>query len=99
MGDEKQITVQIKGTAYRFTPLPAEDVERVVMILNMNVTPVKVFRLLTRVLGTSAGPEQWDAITDRWVEGDLDIKELTVGLLEKLLKRQAKNAATAEDAE
>lgn len=99
MGDDKYYTIQIKGTAYRFQPMPLEDLERVVMIRNMNVSEMKLVKALTRVLAVSAGPEAWDAITDRYVAGEIGLTDFTTDVFKKLLKRQDKDAAPADDAE
>lgn len=99
MGDEKHYTIQIKGKAYRFRPLPTEDLERVIMIRNMNVSEMKTIKALTRVLATSAGPEQWDEITDRYVAKEVELTDFTVDVFQKLIKRQDKDAVSADDAE
>lgn len=99
MGDEKYYTIQIKGKAYRFKPLSTEDLERVIMIRNMSVSEMKTIRALTRVLSTSAGPEQWDDLTDRYVAKEIDLTDFTVAVFQKLIKRQDKDASPVEDAE
>lgn len=99
MGDEKYYTIQIKGKAYRFKPLPTEDLERVIMIRSMSVSEMKTIRALTRVLSTAAGPEQWDDITDRYVAKEIDLTDFTVDVFQKLIKRQDKDAPPVEDAE
>lgn len=106
MGDEKYYTIQVKGKAYRFKPLPAEDVERVMMINNLNVSNFKVISAITRVLKNSTGDEQWEEITDRYVNKDLTLREMTLDIFTKLVKRQGKDKmeasgtpAPADDAE
>lgn len=102
MGDEKQYTIQIKGTAYRFKPLPPDDIERLMMVMHLGVSNSKVVRALTRVLAESAGPEQWDAITDRYMNGEILVQDFTTTVFEKLIKRQAKDKQpeqTDDDAE
>lgn len=96
MGDEKHYTVQIKGTAYRFQPLPKDDVERLGMLSNMTVAGTKVFKMLTRLLAASAGPEQWDKITDRYVNGEIGHSEFTTDLFKRLMERQAKDEPAAD---
>lgn len=91
MGDEKQYTIQIKGTAYKFRPLPPEDLERVMMINSLNLSHLRVIKALTKVLANAAGPEQWDAITDRYVDGTITLHEMTVDVFKKLIKRQGKD--------
>lgn len=104
MGDEKQYTIQVKGTAYRFKPLPPDDIERVMMINNLNLSTFKVVKAVTRVLANSAGEEQWDQITDRYMAKEITLHEMTIDVFKKLLKRQGKDiqdaeAAPADDAE
>lgn len=100
MDDTKHYTVQLKGTAYRFKPIPADDLALVIYVINMNVSGAKLLKAVSKILAESAGPEQWDALTDRLISKELDVRELTVGLLERLMKRQGKDGtAPAEDAE
>lgn len=101
MGDDKQYTIQVKGTAYRFKPIPPEEIERVNVILNMNASPTKTFRMLTRVMAASAGPEQWDELTDLLIEEKVALNEITGELFSKIVKRQIKErkTETADDAE
>lgn len=101
MGDEKQYTIQIKGTAYRFKPLPPEDLTMVMAVLNLGASQLKTLKALSTILARAAGPEQWDAITDRLIAGEVDVSDVTVTVFEKLIRRAAKDgiASTADDAE
>ncbi len=101
MGDEKYFTVQVKGTAYRFQPIPSDDLAMIMFVMNMGATGTKTIKAVAKVLSESAGAEQWDAITDRLIAGEVTIKEVSVSLLDKIVKRQKKDetAATADDAE
>jgi hypothetical protein len=100
MGDEKYYTVQLKGVAYRFAPLDPEDVKKLITALHLNVSGAKMVKALTKILSESAGDEQWDAITDRYLSDELQLDEFTVGLFERLIKRQDKDGAlTPVDAE
>lgn len=91
MDDTTYFTVQIKGEAYRFKPFPPEDLERVTMIMHLGVSGSKSIRALTRLLAASAGEEQWDKITDRYMNGEItDVQDITVSLFKRLLERQAK---------
>lgn len=95
MGDEKYYTVQLKGVAYRFQPLPVDDVKRLVTALHLSLPGAKLIKALTKVLAESAGEQQWDAITDRYLADELDLEEFTVRLFERLIKRQDKDGALA----
>lgn len=100
MGDEKYFTVQVKGTAYKFQPISEDDLAMIMFVMNMGATGTKTIKAVTKVLSASAGAEQWDAITDRLIAGEVTIKEVTVSLLEKIVKRQQKDdSAAADDAE
>ena len=100
MGDEKYFTVQVKGTAYRFQPIPPDDLAMIMFVMNMGATGTKTIKAVAKVMSVSAGAEQWDAITDRLIAGEVTIKEVTVSLLEKIVKRQKKDEpATADDAQ
>lgn len=103
MGDEKQHTVQVKGTAYKFRPIPPDKLSMLVFVTNMNASSTKILSAVTNVLSESAGAEQWDAITDRLISGELEIQDITVKLLKTLTERQAKDKsktpAAADDAQ
>lgn len=97
MGDDKYYTIQVKGTAYRFEPLAQEQLAKFAIVANMGASPTKTIKVLTHVLGKSAGAEQWDAITDRLIDDEIVMKDL-VEVFGKLVKRQNKDAP-ADDAE
>lgn len=100
MGDEKYFTVQVKGTAYKFQPISQDDLAMIMFVMNMSATSTKTIKAVTKVLSESAGAEQWDAITDRLISGEVTIKEVSVSLLEKIVKRQKRDdTAAADDAE
>lgn len=102
MGDEKYFTVQIKGTAYRFRPIPTAGLTLLGLVVNMSASQEKILKALTKVLSESAGKEQWDAITDRLIAGELGIEDITGNLLKTIIKRQGKDKAepaAADDAE
>lgn len=102
MGDSKQYTIQIKGTAYRFKPIPDDDIVRVQLIFNMNASPTKTVKAITRILKASAGDEQWDLLTDRLIEEEISLQDMVVTPVKELVKRQTKDAAksgTTPDAE
>lgn len=88
MGDNKRYTIQVKGTAYRFQPIKNEDYERVALVKSLSADGTKLIKAVTRVLANSAGPEAWDELTDRYIDGEITLKELTVDVFEKLVKRQ-----------
>lgn len=97
MGDEKYYTVQLKGTAYRFAPLPADDVKRLLTAMHLNLTGARLIKALTRLLAVSAGEEQWGQITDRFMAKELELEEFTVRLFERLIRRQDKDGELAPD--
>lgn len=99
MGDDKYYTIQIKGTAYRFSPLAEDDVARVVTVINMGASPVKSLKVIMKVLSTAAGAEQWDAITDRLIDGELAVEDISGKLFKKLMERQKADQPSAEDAQ
>lgn len=100
MDDEKYYTIQVKGTAYRFKPLSPDDIKRVVAIAQMDPTGLKSFKLLSHVLAKSAGTEQWGALLDRYLAGEVTEAEITAQVFGRLIKRQDKDAtAAADDAE
>lgn len=96
MGDEKQYTVQIKGTAYKFRPITKEGFTLLMLVMNMGASQTKILKALTKVLGESAGPDQWDAITDRLIAGEVDIEDVSTSLLKTIIKRQSKAGAQTE---
>jgi hypothetical protein len=95
MDDTKQYVTQIKGTAYRFDPLSAADVERVGLVSTMNVSQAKMAKAMFRSLAAAAGPDQWDELTDRYVAGEVPLTEFTrvfKTLSERALKPSADDA-------
>jgi hypothetical protein len=88
MGDVKQYIIQVKGTAYRFQPIPPQDYERVALVQSLSADGLKTVKAVTRVLANSAGTEAWGQLTDRYIDGEITLKELTVDIFGKLVKRQ-----------
>lgn len=93
MGDDKNHTIQIKGTAYRFKPMAEADVVRFAVVANMGASHTKTIKAMMRVLGNAAGADQWDVLTDRLIDGEIDVKDLTAAF-SKLIKKQTKDSAT-----
>lgn len=93
MGDEKQYTIQVKGTAYRFRPVSDDDLARVQIIFNMNASSHKMIKAITAILRDSLGTEQWDELTDRLISKDLDLSDIVVVPLKKLIEKQLKDRA------
>lgn len=91
MGDEKQYTIQVKGTAYKFAPISSEDATMITAVINMNASPVKVIKAMTRVMGNSTGAEQWDVITDRLIAGEITLSDL-MEAFKKLSTKTSKDA-------
>ena len=91
MGDEKYYTIQVKGTAYRWRPIPPSDVEMLATVVNMGASSLKAYRALLRVLAASAGPEQWDVISDRLIDRELSTDDFS-GVFKRLIDRQRKDA-------
>lgn len=96
MGDEKQYTIQVKGTAYKFAPISPEDATMLVTVMNMNASPTKSIKALMKALKVASGAEQWDAITDRMISDEITLQDL-MDAFGKLMKRQGKDAP--DDAE
>jgi hypothetical protein len=95
MGDETYYTIQIKGTAYKFKPVPEDDLAMVLTVANMGANQTKILKALNRVLGDSAGEEQWDTITDRLIAKEIKPTEL-YDVLRDIMKRQNEDANTAK---
>ena len=91
MGDEKYFTIQVKGTAYRFRPLPSDDITMVVTVLSMGVGLRHSLQALSQPLSASLGEEQWGQFVNRMVAKELTAGDLTKAF-ETLLKRQNKGA-------
>lgn len=101
MGDEKQtyFTIQLRGKAYRFKPIPTDDLERVVVVGNMGQNKIKVLKVMMHVLERSAGEEQWDEITDRLIAEELTTAEVSYKLFETIQERMLKAAKKSAKAE
>lgn len=99
--DTKHYTIQLKGKAYRFQPIPRDSMERLGVLQHLEVSGAKIVRSLSKILAASAGPDQWDEITDRYVAGEFGYQEFTTDLLKRLLERQKKDdpESFAADAE
>lgn len=98
MDDTKRFKIQFKGTAYTFAEIPSDDFTRLTVVLNMHASPGKGINMLFRVLSQSAGAEQWDAITDRYVAREIDIDDFTA-LLKKLIAKQNEASKATDDGE
>lgn len=94
MDDTKQYTIQIKGTAYKFKPLPEDDLARIQLVLNMNASVTKVLKAVTRMLRDSAGAEVWDELTDRLINEEVTLDEIVTAPIKKLIERQVKDRKT-----
>jgi hypothetical protein len=92
MGDETYFTIQVKGTAYRFRPIPPEDLAMVMTVVNMGASQAKSLKALGRVLGDAAGAEQWDAISDRLIAREIMPAELSE-IFREVVKRQNEDPA------
>lgn len=90
MDDDTYFTIQVKGTAYRFDPIPDDEVTKLMVVLNMGASVDKSIKALMRTLGRAAGPDQWDEITDRLITGELTVNEVSVDLFKEIVKRQSK---------
>ena len=98
--DTKQYKIQFKGTAYTFMAIPEDDIVMITTVANMGASPLKAYKALLRVLGASAGKEQWDAITDRLIAKEVGINDFS-DLFTRLMNKQRKDMASvqADDAE
>jgi hypothetical protein len=92
MGDETYFTIQVKGTAYRFKPIPPDDLAMVMTVVNMGASQSKSLKALGKVLADSAGPEEWDAIADRLVAREIEPAELSQ-IFREIMKRQDQESA------
>lgn len=92
MGDEQQyFKIPVKGTTYTFTPVPAEDLERAVVIFEMKISPFKKMKAITNALQSRLSEEEWGELTDRLVEGEIGITELA-DVFHEIIRRQSKAA-------
>jgi hypothetical protein len=87
MGDETYFTIQVKGTAYRFKPIPPDDLAMVMTVVNMGASQTKSLKALGKVLADSAGPEQWDQIADRMVLREIPPAQLSE-IFKAIIERQ-----------
>ena len=95
--DEKKQTIQVKGVAYKFAPLDLEAVGRVDLLRHMDVSDAVTVKAVMGLIKKSLGNDDWDELVTRFVSGEVPLSELTV-ILEKLLKRAAKDADSPHDA-
>ena len=93
MDDEQRyFKIPVKGTTYTFTPIPNEDVERAVVIFEMKISPFKKMKAITNALQPRLSEEEWEKLTDRLVEGEIGIVELTETFHE-IIRRQSQAAS------
>lgn len=91
MDETKRYTLQIKGTAYKFAPLDLEEVGRLQILSQMNVSDKLTVKSTMGLLKTSLGEAEWDALAMRFVSGEVPLTELKP-VFEKLMKRTLKDA-------
>ena len=96
MDDTKQYTIQIKGTAYKFRPIPDNDLVKIQLIFNMNASVAKTLKAVTLILKTSVGDDVWDELTDRLIVNEISVEDLVSGPIKKLIERQVKDRKTAK---
>jgi hypothetical protein len=95
MGDEKYYTIQVKGTAYRFQPMPDDDITMVVTVISMGVGLQHSLKALAGPLSASLGEDQWSAFISRMVAKELTATDMTKAF-QTLLKRQTADKAKAK---
>lgn len=96
MDDTKRYTLQVKGIAYRFTPLDMGDLERVNLLGHMDVSAGVTTKAIMRLLKNSLGADEWDNLAMRFVTKEVEITELK-SILERLVKKTIKDAKAGAD--
>ncbi|MFI8294026.1 hypothetical protein ACIGBL_33310 [Streptomyces sp. NPDC085614] len=91
MDDTKTFKIQLKGKAYDWRPITSEQLERLQLVIAMQASNERMLRVVARILAESAGPEQWETLSDRIVDGEISMSEL-LDHLQKVAARQAKDA-------
>lgn len=99
MGDEqKYFTIQVKGEAMRFAPIPTDAAVMVQTLVSMGAGQNKILKGLMSVLEESSGEEQWDRLTDRVVSREVSLEDI-MNVFKRLTERTAKNVQAPVDAE
>jgi len=93
--DAKYYTIQIKGTAYRFTPVTSEDVLTIQTLSSMGAGTAVYVKALMDIMSASVGDEQWKALIDRVAAREVRYDDL-FGAFKRLAERQGKDL-TPED--
>jgi len=88
MDDTRHYTVQIKGTAYRFKPFAADDLERV-QTLSLMGAGTEMIKAAMDMTSTSLGEDQWAAIIARVQAKELVITDI-VSAMKRVAERQGK---------
>lgn len=96
MDDDKKIKVQVKGTAYTFGLIDMEEVARLGVIVAMDASQMVVLKAIMKIVKTAADPDEWDALTDRYVAHDVEAEDL-VELFKKLSAKTVKALSTDDD--
>lgn len=90
MGDEqKYFTIQVKGEAYRFTPVSEDDSVMIQTLVSMGAGQNKLLKGLMRILRDASTEEQWDKLSDRVVDREISLPEM-MGAFKRLSERTAK---------
>lgn len=95
MDDTKTFKIQIKGTAYQFAPLDLEAVGSLSVIMAMQPSPQVILKAAFKPLRAAADPADWDALTDRLVDGEVTVDDIT-DAMKKLTERTVKHLKDAE---
>jgi len=90
MDDTKTFKIQLKGRAYDWAPITPAQLERMQLVLAMDASSERILRVITRIVAASAGPEQWETLSDRIVDGEIGMDDL-VEHLHKVAQRMAKD--------
>lgn len=95
MGDEpsKYFTIQVKGEAMRFTPIPDDEAKMVATLVAMDAGQSKIFKGLMAVLRRASSEEQWERLSDRVVSLDVRLEDI-MNVFKRLTERTRKDAET-----
>ncbi|MGW8357404.1 hypothetical protein [Streptomyces wedmorensis] len=81
MDDDKTITpttyrLTIAGQEYEFGEPEPELLERMIMVFHMNAGPLLTVEAITKWLADAAGPTVWQAITRRFIAGEVTANDM-----------------------
>jgi len=76
MDTQRTLKITIGGTEYDAAPLPPEHMILLNTLQSSGEGMLRSIRVLVRIVEQAVGPVAYNDITDRWLSGDLEFKDI-----------------------